>query len=138
MRVAVLYFPAKTQSKLQKISQALARGIEAQGHQVDLLDGSKDVNTKLSGHQYVAVGAELNAFFATKAPEMVSRYLKNAGLITGKRSFVYILPKPFGAEKFLRNLMSIMETEGMFIKFSEIMGDEKLATEIGKKLIIMP
>ena len=137
MRVAILFFPIKQSEKIQKISKSLAQGIETQGHQVDIINGSKDVNTRLSIYQYVILGAEVPELFNTKPPESIGHYLKNAGMVAGKRSFAFILPKLLGAEKSLRRLMSIMEGEGMFIKFSKILGDEQLATEIGKKLTIV-
>ena len=136
MRVAVLFFSGKKHNKLQKICQSLANGMEAQGHQVDVIDGAQDVNTRLSIYQYVAVGAEFPSLFSAKPPETITRYLKNAGMVAGKRSFAFILPKPFAAEKAVRSLMSIMESEGMFVRFSEILGDEQLALKIGKTVTI--
>ena len=136
MKVAVLYFPLKQSKKLQKISKVLADGIESQGHQVDLIDGSRDVKTVLAVYEYVAVGAELPSFFSAKVPTTIVKCLKASSLLVGKRSFAFVLAKPFVAGRALRNLMAVMEAEGMFIKFSEIFADEQLALQTGTKLII--
>jgi flavodoxin len=136
MRVAVVYFPSGNREKIAKISKALAQGIESQGHQVDIIDAAMDVNSKLSVYQYVAVGVQFSSFFSSKLPDLVNRYLKNAGMVAGKRCFAFILPRTILGGKSLTNLMSAMEGEGMFMKFSDIISDEAVAREIGKKLAI--
>jgi hypothetical protein len=136
MRVGVVYFPAGNREKLARICKALAQGIEAQGHQVDIIDAGMDVNSKLSVYQYLVMGAQFPSMFSAKTPEPVLRYLKNAGLIAGKRCFAFILPRPILAGKSLANLMSSMESEGMFIKYSDVVSDEAVALEIGKRLAV--
>ncbi|MGI9256472.1 MAG: flavodoxin family protein [Salinispira sp.] len=136
MKIAVLFFPLNSRKKIHKISEALAGGIEAQGYQVDRIDGSEAVHMGLSIYQYIVIGAEFGSAFNSKIPEIIPRYLKNAGLIAGKRSLAFILPKFFGTEKALRNIMAVMESEGMFVKNSEIISDERLAMKIGKNLTI--
>ena len=44
MRIAVIYFAGGQRNKLVEVSKGLVKGIEAQGHQVDLIDGDRDVN----------------------------------------------------------------------------------------------
>jgi hypothetical protein len=136
MRVAVVYFPGKNREKIAKISKALAQGIEGQGHQVDIIDAGMDVNSRLSVYQYIAVGLQFSSFFSAKLPGSVSRFLKNAGMVSGKRCFAFMLPRPILTGKSLSNLMSAMEGEGMFIKFSDVIHDEAVAREIGKRLSI--
>ncbi len=136
MRVAVVYFPGSKREKIAKISKALAQGIEGQGHQVDIIDAGMDVNSKLSVYQYLAIGAQFTSAFSSKLPEQVNRFLKNAGMVSGKRCFAFILPRPILAGKSLTNLMAAMEGEGMFIKYSDVVQDEAVAREIGKRLAI--
>lgn len=134
MRVAVVFVPAGKRDKLLAISRALASGIESQGHTVDIVDGSRDVNTKLTIYDYLAVGTEVVSTFGGKIPEKVSEYLKSAGIVTGKRCFAYVLKSAFGDAKGLQTLMKAMEGEGMYLKFSEVLSSPEAATEIGKRL----
>lgn len=136
MRVAVVFVPQAKRDKLLAISKGLAAGIEAQGHQVDLVDASRDVNTKLTIYEYIAVGTEVVSLFRGKIPEKVSEFLKGSGMISGKRCFAFVTKKAIGAEKGLQRLMKQMEGEGMFLKFSDVLSSPAEATEIGKRLKI--
>lgn len=136
MRVAVVFVPQQKREKLLEISQALATGIEAQGHRVDLVDASRDVNTKLTIYEYIAIGTEVVSLFGGKIPEKVREYLRSSGILAGKRSFAFVTKKAIGADKGLSRLMSQMESEGMFLKFSEVLSSPAEATEIGKRLNI--
>jgi hypothetical protein len=136
MRVAVVFVPQSKRDKLLEISKALAGGIESQGHRVDLVDGSRDVNTKLTVYEYIAVGTEVTSSFGGKIPEKVAEYLKSSGMVSGKRSFAFVLKSSFGATKGLQSLMKVMEGEGMYLKFSEILTSAPEAHEIGKRLSI--
>jgi flavodoxin len=136
MRIAVVFFPTSQRDKLREVSKALASGIEGQGHRIDLIDGSRDVNTKLTIYEYIAVGVEVPTFFGTKIPDAVKRFLSESGIVAGKRSFAFVLKKPFGAGKALGRLMKTMESEGMFLKLSDVLSSAEEAREIGKRLII--
>jgi len=136
MRVAVVFVPQAKRDKLAEISRALASGIGANGHQVDLVDASRDVNTKLTIYEYICVGTEVVSMFGGKIPEKVSEFLKGSGVIGGKRSFAFVTKKAIGAEKGLQRLMKQMEGEGMFLKFSDVLSSPAEATEIGKRLKI--
>ena len=136
MRVAIVFVPQARREKLLEISKALAAGIQAQGHQVDVIDGSRDVSTKLTIYEYIAIGTEVVSMFGGKIPERASEFVRSSGIVGGKRSFAFVIKKAIGAEKGLARLMKQMEAEGMFLKFSEILSTAAEATEIGKRLII--
>ena len=136
MRVAVVFFPDKKRDKLLSICKGLGRGLETQGHQVDIIDGSRDVNSKLTIYKYVAVGTEAVSLFGGKIPEKASTFLASAGIVSGKRCFAFIIKSFMGAPKALYRLMKAMEKEGMFIKSQEILQSDVEAEEIGKRLLI--
>lgn len=136
MRVAVVFVPGKNRDKLLSISKALAKGIESNGHRVDLVDASRDVNTKLTIFEYIAVGTQPITFFTGKVPERLSMFLKNSGMVVGKKSFAFTTKKGLGTDKALSRTMKTMEAEGMFLRFSEILSSEVEAEEIGKRLKI--
>ena len=136
MRAAVVFFSEGKRDKLLQISKALASGMESQGHTVDIVDGVHDVNTRLTVYEYIAVGTEVTSTFGGKIPEKVAEYLKSSGMIGGKRAFAFVLKGRFGVDKALARLMKVMEGEGMFLKYSEVLTSAVEATEIGKRLRI--
>ena len=136
MRVAVVFFAGKRREKLLECCKALARGIEAQGHRADLVDGDRDVNTKLTIYQYIVVGSEAVSTIKGKIPDKVGSFLSGAGQVTGRRSFAFVLKSFISAPRALARLMQAMEKEGMFLKNSSIMNSAVEAEEIGKRLHI--
>ena len=135
MRAVVVFFAPKNRTKVLDHAQALARGIEAQGHQVDIVDGSRDVNTKLTIYQYIAIGTE-SMSITGKISDTVGTYLSNAGAIAGKRSYAFLTKSMFGSTRALARVMKNMEKEGMFLKNSTILTSPAEAEEIGKRLHI--
>jgi hypothetical protein len=133
-RVAVVFFEGKNRQKTLDIAKHLAQGIETQGHHVDVVDGDHDVNTKLTGHQYLAVGTSAINFFGGKIPDTVSRFLANAGIVAGKRSFAFAVKGGLRMHKTLGAIMKAMEKEGMFLKFSDVLTSPAEAAAIGKRL----
>ena len=138
MRVAVIFFEGKSQNrkKTLAIAKGVSAGIEEHGHQVDMVDGNRDVNTKLTIYQYIVVGASAMNTFGGKISESVTRFLGSSGVITGKRSFAYIVKSGFRATKTLSVLMNAMEHEGMYLKYSEILSSAEEAKAIGARLHI--
>ena len=136
MRVAVVFFSGKRRQKVLDHCQALARGIVSQGHTADVVDGDRDVNTRLTSYQYVVVGTEAVGGIRGKIPDRVGTWLGGAGTATGKRSFAFVLKAFLGAPRALARLMQAMEKEGLFLKNSAILTSAVEAEEIGKRLHI--
>jgi len=134
MRAAVVFFALSSRDRVLSIARSLARGMESQGHQVDIVDGTRDVNTKLTIYQYLAVGTEPAGNFGGKIPEKVGHFLNSSGMVAGKRSFAFVIKNLAGASKALSRLMKSMEKEGMFIKYSAILSSAQEAEEVGKRL----
>ena len=136
MRIAVVFVPGRNRDKLLNIAKGLARGIEQQGHQVDIVDGSRDVNTKLTIYEYICIGTEPISSFGGKIPSRIGEFVGGAGILVGKRSFAFVIKSGFSSMRALTRLMKTMEGEGMFLKFSEILLSPEEAVEIGKRLKI--
>lgn len=134
MRVAVVYVSGRDRGRLLNITRSLARGIESQGHHVDIIDGERDVNAKLTMYNYLAIGTSAVSAWGGKIPDQVSTFLANAGIVAGKRSFAYIAKSGLRVTKTLTRLMRGMEKEGMYLKNSEILASPGEAEEIGKRL----
>ena len=136
MRAAIVFFATNSRDRILNITRSLARGIESQGHQVDIIDGVHDVNAKLTMYQYIAVGSETLSKFSSKIPDKVGYFLSSSGMVAGKRSFAFVTKNVIGATKALARLMKNMEKEGMFLKYSSILNSPQEAEEIGKHLHI--
>ena len=136
MRVAVVFFSGRNREKIRDLAKGLARGIEKQGNQVDLFDGARDGNVKLTIYQYIAIGMEPNGTFAGKVPDAIRSFLAGSGLVSGKKCYAFVSRSTFGTSKSLSNLMRSMEGEGMFIKNSDVLRSNVEAEEIGKRLHI--
>jgi flavorubredoxin len=136
MRVAVVFFSGQNRDGLMRLAQAVARGIEQQGNQVDTFEGARDSNAKLTIYQYIVVGAEPVGTLGGKIPETVKTFLSGAGAVSGKKSYAFVSRSTFGAGKSLSALMKCMEGEGMLLKTSDILRSPAEAEEIGRRLHI--
>lgn len=135
MRVAVVYFQSGV-SNVQKTAEALARGISAENHMVDIINGETETDKKLTGYDYIAVGTAPQTLFRGRISNRIDSYLKNAGMLSGKRSYAFIRKKGFGSARALRSLMAHMEKEGMMLKISDVLYSAEEALVAGKKLHI--
>ena len=138
MRIAVVFFATRRRAKLLKITDALASGIASHGHQVDIIDGVRDINTKLTAYQYIVVGTESNTFWSGNISNKVSVFMSSAGRIIGKHCFAYVLKGGLFSQRALMNLMNAMEHEGMYLHLSEVISNVKEAREIGERLHVIP
>ena len=136
MRTAVVFFPNRSREKVREISRALADGIGAQGHDVDVVDGSQDVNTKLTIYTHIAVVAEQQTLFSGKIPDGIPEFLSASGIVGGKKSFAFVIKKALGNTKALKKLMHAMEHEGMFLRYSDVLATPEDSRIIGTKLKI--
>ena len=134
MRAAVVFFSSSSRERILALAKSLSQGIGRQGHQVDLIDGDRDVNAKLTMYQYLAIGCEPLPGFGGKLPDKVSQFLGSSGMVSGKRSFAFVTKAALGSGKALARLMKSMEQEGMLIKNSSILVSPQEAEEVGSRL----
>lgn len=136
MKVAVIFFPTRDRRQLVDIAKGIVEGIEKQGHQVDLIDGNRDVNVKLTIYEYIALGTDAVSLWGGRIKPKIPVFLANSGIVTGKRCFAFISKGGIRKIKTLRELMRVMEHEGMYLKKSDILSSTAEAVEVGKRLHI--
>jgi len=134
LKVAVVFFAQKKREKMMELAKGLAKGFERQGFQVDIVDAEKDVNSKLTIYSYIALGTDTTSIFKGAVSPKVKEFISGAGMVGGKKSFAFVNQSLMGSSKTLSNLMKIMESEGMFLKFSEILKEGKEAEIIASRL----
>jgi hypothetical protein len=125
MRVALVYFPNKGSEALEPVAKAMARGLEAAGHFVDL-SVARAGETRLTGYDYVVIGTE-GAGLLGKVPGGIPQFLAQAGTLTGKRSMAFLRKSGLRPDKALARLMRAMEAEGMVVNCAEIVANEAQA-----------
>lgn len=135
MRVCVL-FGESNGSICKELAAGLAEGIQQQGHIVDVIDMRKDAGKIISFYEYIAVGTASSTFWGGKIPQAVGDFLKQSGTISGKRCFVFVAKRGLRTLKTLQHLMQVMEGQGMYLKYSDILTNRAFAKEVGKRLII--
>jgi menaquinone-dependent protoporphyrinogen IX oxidase len=131
MRVALVYIPSKAPEALVAIAKAMARSLESAGHFVDISEARADESPRLTGYDYVIVGTESSSAFG-KISDRVSRFLAQAGTVTGKRSMAFLRKSGLRPEKALNRLMKAMEAEGMIVNCAEIVSNEATAAEAAR------
>jgi hypothetical protein len=132
MRVAVISAPPKRRSP-PDYALALAKGIEAMGHTVELVDAWTDDGMKLPGCQYITIATEPLSFFSAKISEVIPKILSSRG-IDGKKSAAFVRKAGLRSGKTLFNLMTAMEKEGMIVNWSEILLNAPHAEAMGKRI----
>lgn len=136
MRVAVVHFGSTSSARLLDIARGLVSGIESQGHQVELVDGDRDTDQRLTGFGYVVFGCPVASLFGGKIPARVAEWLPQAGMIAGKKCYAFVTRAPFGAQRALLRLMTALEREGMFVRDSSVLRSGDEARVIGSRLSI--
>jgi hypothetical protein len=132
MRVAVISAPPQRRSP-PDYALALAKGIEAMGHTVEIVDAWTDDGMRLLGCQYIAIATEPLSFFSAKIPEIIPKILASKG-IDGKKSAAFVRKAGLRSNKSLSNLMTALENEGMMVNWSEILLNAPHAEAIGKRI----
>lgn len=133
MRIALITASVKPRAS-EDWAKALARGMEAMGHRVDLLDARTDDGVRLPGYEYVAVLAESVSVFSGKIPDTVGKMLGSASTLVGKKGAAFLRKRGPFTGKAMASLMKAMEKEGMCVNWSEIIERIDQAEALGKRI----
>ena len=134
MNIAIIYGGKSSSSpKLEKIAKALAKALEEQLHMVKIFNAYVDTDQRLTYFDFIIIGSEPMGLLSSKVPEQIRNYLRVVPGAAGKRCLSFI-SGGMRANAALQNLMKIMETEGMFLTLSEVLGKEGEAYALGKHL----
>lgn len=138
MRAAVVYFKRNDEDKeLEQLAKALQRGLQSKnGLNVDVISLRKNEEARLSGYAYIAMGVPVTSWFKGRLPEGFKEVLGRCGVLGGKKSFAFVPKKFLGSDKTLAKLMAAMESEGMFLRYSEVLLDEEHAQETAAALTV--
>ena len=136
MKIALISFCGKGDSKSAALVQAVLKSAEEAGGSAELFDGLADEGQqRLALFDYIAVVAKKKGFFGGQLPDRAKEFLDAAPSIAGKKGAALIVKSgPFGNGKACSNLMSLLEKEGVLLDYSEIISGVEAARACGKKL----
>lgn len=136
MRVCVLYCGNRpNDANLKLLAQKMSEGISCGGHTVEVFDMNLEMGKIISFYDYVVVISCSTSLFSKSIPANVLTFLRAAGSISGKRCSCYVPKKGIirkGAA--LQTLMRTMESEGMYLKVSDVLTNGNHAYAVGKRL----
>lgn len=134
MRIALVFARAGSSSPLPSFAASIAKGMEAMGHRVDVLDAVDTEGTRLPGYEYVVVLSETASFFGGKIPTSVTKLLASASSLVGKKSAAFLRSSGPFSGKALSVLMRAMEKEGMCVNWSELVTNPAMAEAVAKRV----
>ena len=139
MRVCVLYCGRQANDRiLKELAGKLSDGIASNGHTVEVYDMNLEMGKIISFYDYVVVITTATSYFSKNIPENVMKFLKTAGSVSGKRCSCYISKNCGRKGRVLQTLMRTMESEGMYLKVSDILPNGNYAYAVGKRLHVDP
>ncbi|MDR1287878.1 MAG: hypothetical protein LBK08_09750 [Treponema sp.] len=133
MRIAVISVPNVRRAPPEYV-KSLAKGMEAMGHRVDVIDAWTEDGFRLPGYEYIAVAAEPVSFFSGKIPGAAAKILAAGSSLGGKKSAAFIKKGGLFTARALTNLMRAMEKEGMMVNWSEILLNPAHSEALGKRI----
>jgi len=133
MRVAVVSAPAARRPPPDYV-KALAKGMSAMGHAVDIIDAWAEDGMRLPGYDYVAVATETVSLFSRDVPEAVGKILSSGSGLGGKKSAAFVKKGGLRFGRTLSTLMRAMEKEGMVVNWSDILLSAPHAEAMGKRI----
>ena len=133
MRIAVISVTSQRRQIPQYV-KSMAKGMESQGHRVDIVDAWTEDGYRLPGYEYIAIAAESISFFSGKIPDVISKMLSAGSSLGGKKSAAFVKKTGLFSNRALTNLMKAMEKEGMMINWSDLLLTPAQAEALGKRI----
>ncbi len=135
MKVCVLFCGNQANDqKLKMLASKMAEGIASNGHDVDVFDMSLEMGKIVSFYEYIVVISTAVSYFSKSVPSDVSKFLRAAGTVSGKRCSCYISKSCLRKGRVLQTLMHTLESEGMYLKVSDVLPNGNYAYAVGKRL----
>ena len=101
-----------------------------------VVDAITDSGKSLTPFNYIAVGTVAPSAFAKSAPDALKVFLRSAGHVSGKRCYAFLGNRGLRKGRVLASLMKVMESEGMYLKRSDVLAKADEARAVGARLHI--
>ncbi|NCB01557.1 MAG: hypothetical protein EOM67_05230 [Spirochaetia bacterium] len=136
MKACILYYDKLNKSLCKELSTALAQGIQEQSHDCDIVDMAREQGKIISYYDYIGIVASPLSLWGGKIAPQIETFLKSCGSIGGKRSAAFITKGSVRSTKTLQALFKLMEGQGMYLTYSDILTTPSYAKECGKRIKI--
>lgn len=110
--------------------------IEGRGHDVTVVNARTEGGRSLTPFGYIAVGTAAPSPMAKAVPDGLTTFLRSAGMVSGKRCYAFVAGGGLRKGRLLASLMKTMESEGMYLKKSDILSKAQEARAVGSRLHI--
>lgn len=135
MRILLLSYLKTDNRKQSEILKKLEQTVTTSGHQVDVRDGTKDLeNIHLIIYDYIAVIVPASSFFGAKVPDKLPEVLSQCGNVSGKKGCALVTKSGFSSAKMCHAVMRSMEKEGMFVDYFDVIENSDHASAVGRKI----
>ncbi len=134
MKSVVLYADSGQKTTAKELAKALSKGIQQQGAECDLIDVKRDGGTRIAMYQYVAIIATPTSLWGGKIDPVFSSFLRQNGSVAGKRCSAFVSKHSIRKTKTLQALFKVMEQEGMYLTYSDILTSASQAQVSGTHL----
>ena len=134
MLVGIIYSTEK--KVIAKLVDGLKRGLEEQGHQVQVFADDTDSFTGLAACKTIMVGSYVIGGFKPKTPSRLKDVLNKLNIISGKRSIAFVASGGIGERKALVQLMKDMESQGRYMVNQQSFSSEDDAYRFGKSVVL--
>jgi hypothetical protein len=133
MRIAMISAPAQSKG-IPNYVESMAKGMEAMGHRVDVMDAWTEDGFRLPGYEYIVVIAESLSLFGGKMPAVLPKILSSGSGLVGKKGAAFLRKTGPFTGKAMFNLMRAMEHEGIVVNWSDIILNAPHAEVLGKRI----
>ena len=136
MRTLILHFLDTKNEKHAGILKNLEKSAIANGHQVDIFNGTTDPADNLHpiAYEYIAVVTTSPNFIGAKLPPKLIEILSSSGSFSGKKGCAFVVKSGLSSNKTIHLLMKELEKQGMCLDYFDIIESIDHAAASGKKI----
>jgi hypothetical protein len=131
MRVAIISAPARSAAPPEYV-KSLAKGIESTGSTVQIFNAWGDDSHMIPAFDYIVIVAEATAPIRGKMPGALEKFIGSGIGFEGKKGAAF-LKKRLANGRAMARLMELMEKQGMFVNWSDIIISPAHAEALGKR-----
>ncbi|MEA3453543.1 MAG: hypothetical protein U9R12_01280 [Candidatus Caldatribacteriota bacterium] len=125
MRAVLIY--GGDDKKLELFAKKIFSAIERKGNELKIIKVERGITAgNLSPYEFIFVGCPVLSMFKGKLPSELIDYIKRCTGMERKKTIAFIIPQLMGNDRTLKNLMSLLESNGSFvIDFKQIKDVDK-------------
>lgn len=134
----VMLFYSSHSKKFDAIAEEIFATLQSNAHQAEKIKIEESTKTlSLFAHDLVFVGSQVEGFWGGKFSDQLAAFIEKCTGLQGKKSAVFVYPKPLRTGKAMKRIMQRLEQKGsIVIDFRSIKNKSEakaFAQKLGKK-----